>query len=53
MKPRDLIAHLVASIPHKLQTLIVGPPGGGKTAIFWQACAAVGAYPFLWHPSVA
>lgn len=53
MKPSALLRHLTASIPQKLQSLIVGPPGGGKTALFNQACAICDAEPIIWHPAVS
>lgn len=53
MTPKTLLAHLVASLPHKAKTLIVGMPGVGKSDIVEKAARAVNADLVLMHPAVS
>ncbi len=52
MKPKDLIALLLAAIPARLNVLITGAPGIGKTDIGQEAAAATGYELLLSHPAV-
>lgn len=53
MRPRDLAKFLAHAIPTRKPILIVGPPGGGKTAIVQQAAEACGADIIVSHPVVS
>src|SRR5256885_3218950 len=48
--PTQLHAFLLKAIPARENVLIQGPPGVGKTQIVKQACDAVGADSYLFHP---
>lgn len=52
MKSKDLTALLTAAIPARLNVLIMGPPGIGKTDIGQAAAAATGHQLLLSHPAV-
>lgn len=53
MKPSQFKDLLTRTIPAKLPTLIVGPPGIGKTEIIAQACELVEAELLTEHPVVS
>jgi len=53
MYPKQLLSHLIASIPHGRKTLIKGPPGCGKSDIVEQACHQLKADLLISHPAVS
>jgi ATPase family associated with various cellular activities (AAA) len=53
LRPSQLYAFLLKCIPAHEPVLISGPPGGGKTSIVEQACAAAKADLIVMHPVVS